>query len=321
MIENALNVDELAKGDRFEALCAMVGEAHAPLDMSSPHADDFHCAFRLLQLGPAAVWVTELAPMVFRRTPRLIRRSDPELCHLSFMTQGNLGFECQGRESTYGPYEWRPNDSSVPYTVQLGEGCTHGIALEIPKALIPLPAGRADRLIGGRLTAREGIGALLADLLLGIVSRPETYTHDDGPRLGTIVTDLVAALFAHALDAEENLPPETRRRGLVLAIERFVQMNLADPDLTPGSVAAAHHISVGHLHRLFQERGLSVAADIRRRRLEGIRHDLADPARSRLSIAEIAARWGVHNPSVLSRQFRAAYGMSPRDQRRLAPSG
>ncbi|KUL36184.1 hypothetical protein ADL12_19455 [Streptomyces regalis] len=92
------------------------------------------------------------------------------------------------------------------------------VGVEIRKALLPvLPH---QELLGRRLTGREGIGALLTDLR----------------------------------ETEGALPPETRQGALTARIQAFIQQNLHDPNLTPPVVAAAHHISLSYLHRLFQER-------------------------------------------------------------------
>src|SRR3954469_6071026 len=79
-----------------------------------------------------------------------------------------------------------------------------------------------------------------------------SYRPGDGPRLGMVAVDQLSAVFAHALDAGDSLPPETRRQSLVLRIRAFVQQHLHDPHLTPRTIATAHHISTSYLHRLFQ---------------------------------------------------------------------
>lgn len=80
-------------------------------------------------------------------------------------------------------------------------------------------------------------------------------------------------------------------------------------------MAAAHHISVSYLHRLFQERGISVAASIRRRRLQHACADLADPRMATAPIHTIASRWGFTDAAHFSRIFRTEYDMSPREYR------
>ncbi|MFE7532161.1 helix-turn-helix domain-containing protein, partial [Kitasatospora sp. NPDC057542] len=116
-------------------------------------------------------------------------------------------------------------------------------------------------------------------------------------------------------DAEDAVPPESRRRALVQRVRAFVRTHLHEPDLSPGAVAAAHHISVSYLHRLFEGEEETVAAWIRRQRLERARRDLADPALAATPVHVIAARCGFPRAADFSRAFRGAYGLPPRDFR------
>ena len=49
----------------------------------------------------------------------------------------------------------------------------------------------------------------------------------------------------------------------------FIQQHPGDPGLSPAEIAAAHHISLRLLHKLFQEQGETVAGWIRARRRWG----------------------------------------------------
>jgi AraC-like DNA-binding protein len=168
------------------------------------------------------------------------------------------------------------------------------------------------------LSVQEGFGALLRQLLTQLARGTDAYLPADGPRLGSVVVDLLSALFAQALEAESSLPPETRQETLVLRIRAFVRDHLHDPNLTPGAIAAANHISRSYLYRLFEHEEESIAAWIRGQRLEGARRDLAEPALGTTPIHAIAARWGFPRAADFTRAFRSAYGIPPRDYRQGA---
>lgn len=133
-----------------------------------------------------------------------------------------------------------------------------------------------------------------------------------------VAIDLAGAVLAGQVDAAERLPPQTRRQTLVSRIDAFIQSNLGDPDLTPATIAAHHHISLGYLHRIFSSRELTVAAQIRRQRLERCRVDLADPQLRTHPIHVIATRWGFRHAADFTRAFRAAHGVTPSDYRQQA---
>jgi len=95
-------------------------------------------------------------------------------------------------------------------------------------------------------------------------------------------------------------------------IMTFVDEQLHDPHLSPTSIAAAHHISVSYLHRLFKDHDTTLWAWVRRERLDRARRDLADPRLLHLPVHRIAARWGYRDHATFTRAFRAAFGVPPR---------
>ncbi|MEU7986772.1 helix-turn-helix domain-containing protein [Streptosporangium canum] len=321
--ETVFRSDDVPAADRFEHWRELVSQAHAPMDMSSDYREDFRASQRLLDLGPVSVWRTAFQPVCCRRTPKLIRQSDPEGVHLSLPTNGPLVTVREDHEIVYGPYDLCVYDTSRPTELHAGDfsNLHTGVALDIPKTLLHLPGNTLEKLTTRQLPVREGFGALLAHFLIHLMEGTGSYQPSDGLRLGTVAVDLVSALFAHTLDAGDVLPPETRRRTLMLRIHAFVELNLADRALTPAVIAAHHHISVRYLQLLFQQQDKTVMGWIRRRRLERCREDLADPSLRAHSIRAVALRRGFATSADFSRAFRSAYGMSPSEYRHSARAG
>lgn len=304
--------------DRLASWRARVGRTAAPLDVTSEYAADHRAELRQLELGPVTVWSASFLPTRFLRNARMVRQSDPEICHLRLVLGGGLTFDHCGLTDRFGPGDLYLADSSRPgdlRSCEAGQGRPLRImGLEVSKSLLPVPPH--GELLGRRLSGREGIGALLTDFLTGLDRQADTLRQADAPRLGRGVLDLLSAWIAQVREAERTLPPDTRHRALTERIRAFIRQDLHDPELTPPVIAAAHHISVSHLHRVFQEqRGETVAAWIRRQRLEGARRDLADPALRTTPIHAIAARWGLPRASDFTRAHRRAYGMSPMEYR------
>ncbi|MFJ4921808.1 helix-turn-helix domain-containing protein [Streptomyces sp. NPDC088725] len=318
LVETVFRSEDVPAADRFECWRELMSRAYAPMELRSDHAADFRVHQRLIGLGAVSVWPGEFLPLVFRRTPKLIRQSDPEVYQLTLVLKGS-GTLILGRdEVTCDAYEFHTNESSRPSETWTGQEQLRIVGVEFPKEQLPMPRGRADQAIGRRMSAKEGVGALLAQFLIQLTSDTAQYAPEDGPRLGMVVTDLVAALFAHSLGSDTSLAPDTRRRTLTLRIQAFIQRHLHDPDLTPRSIAAAHHISLSYLHRLFLDEDATVAFWIRRQRLERARHDLTNPAFRTAPIHSIATRWGFTHHADFSRAFRTAYGLPPRDYRHQA---
>ncbi|MER7694999.1 AraC family transcriptional regulator, partial [Streptomyces sp. NPDC097610] len=253
LTETAFSTRNVLAPDRFSYWRSRISQSDVPMDIDGGHAADTTASHRVLSLGAVQLWTMEHSPMTLRRTRKLIQRSDPELYHFSLNLRGTMGLTCSDHEAAYERHDLVLHDTSRPNIMRAITSHTEdtilGTGLFIPRKLLPLPENAIDSLIMRRLPAREGIGALLAQFLTQVSRDSASYRPGDGPRLGMIALDLLSALFAHALDDDNSLPPESHHQTLVLRIRAFVQANLGDPQLTPRTVAAAHHISTSYLHR------------------------------------------------------------------------
>ncbi len=129
--------------------------------------------------------------------------------------------------------------------------------------------------------------------------------------LGCATIDLVRALILSAADE----PPEVMEQTLVARARAYVRRHLDEPELSPGSIAAALAVSPRQLYRACAAADLRLAQWIITTRLERAKAELTDPRARRQSIATIARRWGFKDPTHFARRFRAAYGMLPSDWR------
>ncbi|NUR86124.1 MAG: helix-turn-helix domain-containing protein [Nonomuraea sp.] len=195
----------------------------------------------------------------------------------------------------------------------------HGVEqvlMRVPRARAPRLAERLDRLVARPIPGDTGYAGLLAGMLARIADDHAGFAESDKQRLNRVLLDLLAGMAGQVLGQEE----QSARRTLLPLVQRHIRAHLHDPDLTPRSVAAAHHMSLRTLQRLFQQDGLTVSAWIRLQRLEGCRRDLADPLQRHLPIHAVAARWGFPRAADFTRAFRAQYGMPPSRLRRSGPA-
>lgn len=323
LTETVFRTADVPAPDRFDAWRECMGSVMAPMDITSSHASDFMADQRLTRLGAVSVWPVTMHPSRYRRTRKLVRQSDPELYHLTLVLPGSatLGVAHEDRRTTHRAHDLYLLDSSRPYDVGTGEeqALIVGVGVEIPKALLPLSGkDRLDPLLGRRLSGRDGFGALLVQFLTRLATGGDTYRAADAPRLCDVLLDLIAGLLANELDGDAVPSASSRDRATILRVRDHVQRHLHDPQLSPQTVAAAHHLSIRQLHRLFEAEDVSVAGLIRERRLERVRRDLADPATAGTPVQAVAARWGFTSPAHFSRVFRAAYGVTPGEYRHSA---
>jgi AraC-like DNA-binding protein len=195
------------------------------------------------------------------------------------------------------------------------------VVIGFPRQLLPVGRDDARRLTAVRVRGDRGVGRLASSLARQL-PRQLGARSPAGPasraRLGAALLDLLTVALASQVDVGDQVPADTQQRALLLRVHAFVEERLSDPQLSPAVIAAAHHMSVRSLYKLFEDQETTLASWIRRRRLERCRQALMDPAQRAVPVSTIAARWGLTNAAHFSRVFRAAYGMAPVDYRRMA---
>ncbi|WP_437977390.1 helix-turn-helix transcriptional regulator [Sorangium sp. So ce295] len=96
-----------------------------------------------------------------------------------------------------------------------------------------------------------------------------------------------------------------------------IEVRLGDPTLQPADIARAQGVSRRYLDGVMAEQlGCSLAAHIRRRRLERAASELS--LRPLEAVSEVAARWGFRDTSHFTRLFRGHFATTPAAYRRAA---
>ncbi|WP_280249902.1 helix-turn-helix domain-containing protein [Nocardia abscessus] len=319
MLATEFSTESLSSEDQLECWLDLMDRELVPTRMRCTTDDGFPASARTLTWEGMQVSAMTYPSVHVRRTPKLIRQSDPEACQVNLVLDGAAAILQAEREAIIGAGEFALFDTSRPF--EGWRSCGIGdrtITLQIPRALLPLPDNGIKRLTATTFGARHGMGAVFARWLIDLVTRAEEFTPADVSTLTSVTVDLLSAVLAAPLDTEGMPAPESRRRALRSQISGFIEQRLGDPALTPATIAAAHHISLRTLQQLFAADETTPAAWIRRHRLERCRRDLADPHLRGRPIHSIAARWGFTDPAHFSRVFRRAFGASPSDYRHHA---
>ncbi|MDR7277206.1 AraC-like ligand-binding domain-containing protein [Catenuloplanes atrovinosus] len=309
----------IAPQDRLEAWREITAASLAPTAIDCPEPEAFSAHLRAVPLGGAQITSLAYTALAARRTPREIRRSDPEYYQVGLIRAGRQGVAQNDASALLGCGDLVIYDSSRPFeAVVSADSRAESVVLQFGKRMLPLPAKQVAGLCAVSLPGAEGIGRLLATFLASMADGRTRCTERDALRLETIAVDLTTAVLAHHLE-RDNPPLCSPTRTLYLRIVAFIEQNLHDPDLSPVTIALAHRISARYLHRIFQQHHpVSVAGHIRTRRLDQARRDLADPRLGHLTIAAIARRWGFPRPADFSRAFHRQTGVPPRDYRNSA---
>ncbi|HEY7489362.1 MAG TPA: helix-turn-helix domain-containing protein [Streptosporangiaceae bacterium] len=308
---------------RLDAWKSVVCDTLGPLDMRADPDVPLRGEIGAGRLGPVVVGTVRTAtPHSVHRTAGLIRNDGRELYRVVLIMSGSVLLRQGDRTARLRRGEFAIYDFNRPYELRY-EAAVRLAVFGFPHEMLALPADPVAQLAAVPIVTDEGTGAIAAPLLRRVALDLETYQPASASRLSSVVMNVVTATVAERVELTGSLPVEERQRTLLLRIHEFVEQHLGEIDLGPAVVAAAHHISVRHLHRLFERQHTTVAAWIRHRRLERCRADLADPALVALPVSAVACRWGLPDSAQFSRMFRRTYGASPAEYRRtcLMPQG
>ena len=306
---------DLPPGQRFEYWKHAVSDTFVPLEVSSPGGDaDFRGRLRGCELGSLRLIEVLADPHTAHRTARLVKVAPAGCYKIGVQLRGTSVLIQDGREATLSPGEFAFYDTDRPYTLAFSDP-HRMLVLIFPRDMLGLPQSRLAGLTATRLPGETGgLATLIGPFLSQIADLLDDTGSRDGIRLAGNVLDLLGTVLTERLDCVPP-DPDTAHRALMLQITAFIEEHLGEADLAPAQIAAAHHISLRQLHKLFHTGGTTVAGYIRQRRLEHCGHDLRDPRCSARPVAAVGARWGYPDPAHFSRLFKASYGMGPRDYR------
>jgi AraC-like DNA-binding protein len=318
-VDVVIRTDLLPAGQRLSYLRQRCLSLPEPVEITSTEAAVPGSLTRFREAGPASIGSLHTHGPVdwtIRRGPVLIRRGDPESFRLLLNVDGVTGMDQHGRQTQLDPVQMALYDTSTPLTGWRRTPSAPGTLLMMmfPYASLGHPPRRVRALIGTPVAGRRGYGALVAQTLVRLERDADQFSAEQLAAGSRAVLELLRALLGSLQDGGE--PPRGDRAALMTQIEAYVNQRLGDR-LTPAGIAAAHHISVRTLHRLFAERGRAVGQWIHDLRLDRCRRELAAAGGPPRTIQMLAQRWGFADGPHLSRSFRAAYGLSPHEFREL----
>ncbi|MGP4093218.1 AraC-like ligand-binding domain-containing protein [Nonomuraea sp. KM90] len=309
-----IRTSDLPAKRRHEAWRSIVCDTLGPLDLRIDPDAPLRGEIEFGKLGDVGVGrIDTSTPHSVHRTSGLIRRENPGLYRVVLALSGSPRLAQDGRQTQLSRGEFAIYDFTRPYELAYDSAVRLAV-FSLPHDQLSVPIDAVATLAALPIGAETGAAALAVPLLRRVALDHETYRPGSAARLSTVVTDLVSAAVAERLELTRSLPGDARQRTLLLQVHAFVEQHLGELDLDPATIAAAHHISVRYLHRLFESENTTVAAWIRQRRLERCRTDLL--AGGTESVSVVGARWGLPDSAHFSRLFRRAYGMPPAEYRR-----
>lgn len=305
----------------FAQFSAAVSRSFVPLAVSTRHPERF--AGRITSASGSDFQLTEVTATehVVERTPELIVSAQRDHYKIGLMLAGNGLLIQDGREALLSPGTLAIYDTSRPYTLEFG-GPFRTMVVMVDKCSLQLPETAVGQLTAVGMGSGAGAAGLVVPFLGQLAANLSRLSPVAASRLSRNAVDLITTMLAD--EVMTRSVPIDARTAMLQRIMEFIDGNLSSPELVPRAIAAAHFISVRHLHNLFHDNGTTVSRWIKDRRLERCRHDLLDVAQAGLSVATIAGRWGFFDATHFSRDFKEKFGAPPsecRPTRRVTSAG
>lgn len=310
-----LNTAALRPKDRSEAFYAAMMSASVPSRVEHEDPDgDVHARMDFWQLGAPDLFRNEGSGIRLVRTPKHVRIGAPERLALAVHVIGAGLFSQAGFDRRVNTGELMLVDLTAPYEFAWrGHGASQAFQIDYTDLGLSVETVRA--------AAKRLRSSPLYELVLHhLTTLPSVSDSLQGTQsaamLGAATTQLVRALLTSA--AEDDEQQHLAMADVLFArITWYARQHLADPDLSPARIAAAHSISLRYLYKLFAKHHVSFEQWLIGERLERARRELASPGSRHRSIAAIAAQWGFFDSGHFARRFRRAHGMTPQEWRHL----
>ncbi|WP_374315057.1 helix-turn-helix domain-containing protein [Microbacterium sp.] len=285
-----------------------VSNAVVALDVHTEQDDRFRGALDAAAAGDIHVFGISADEHSVHRTPGLIARAPQQYFKFSLIERGTGLIVQDGREISLRAGDMAIYDTDRPYSLLFDDAMRMSVVM-FPKVMLDIPADTITRLTATRLDGNGGVGAMIGPYVASLARGAGELDAHLARRMFRTAVDMVGTLL------EANLGPEvtsTDAHGTLLRrVLDYIDENLPDSELSPGQIAAAHFISVRHLHAVFNEQGTTVSTMIRTRRLERCYDALVDPQQAHLSITAVAMAHGFVDAAHFSRTFRAHFGVPP----------
>ena len=300
---------DMAAADREEAWRHLISTTHLPwtMDVSPERPGRALARISRRRLGNIDLVDTLCPPCSGRRTPADLQRSPGEYVGVLVVHAGREVVSQGDREVEVGDgalIAWDSVQLASFAVLETSRKQNLLIPRERFQQLMPRPELATFRAV------QPGPALELFRAYLRSVSAADLEP-SAAAAAGNAALELLGAVLGSVIVPNRSVV----RDALRAKVKEYIEVNLGERGLRPGSVALAHGISVRTLYVLFQDEGDTIGGYVRRRRLARAHGELTRPDSPR-TITEIATRWGFADAPHFSRSYLAEYGVTPSQARR-----
>jgi AraC-like DNA-binding protein len=265
---------------------------------------------------PIRVWrnVLENATLTFWRNWDDIRQDGRDVYVLWFVRRGQFTLSQAGHDCAAEAGHCLIMTAGIPFRLQtlLDRQSRHeSMCMLVPRHLVSSVSDEIPLAVPVSAEHGDGAAARGACQLL----------FDLGRQLSPDVAEALAATSIKAITrairgprAVSDLPRSEERW---LHIKAFIASQFSDPELSISKIAQRCNTSIRYVCSLAEAHDTTISELIWKSRLEKAKQWLQGPTMRHRTTAEIARMAGFKSAAHFSRRFKHAYGLAPREFRRL----
>jgi AraC family transcriptional activator of tynA and feaB len=315
-VETVFSTKEVHPRDRFEYWHEIACKIIVDHSSKPESRQSFEAKLQVGAIADVGLVLFENSPMDVLHTQRQVAHATGDKLFVCRQVAGTLVLEQSGREIVLEPGDVTLLDPLLPYAGKFQQG-SKALVVKVPRRALEARVGKTRDMTTRVMRPVHGEYNLMSWILATLPANAGRLGSAAEEILKEQALDWIAVSLAKM--TEGHTPRLSSARSLAsMSIRAAIEARLADPCLSVNSVAAAAGVSIRYANAVLAEEDMSIMRLVQARRLERCRRALEDPLQSRRTVSEIAYGWGFSDMTHFGRRFKAAYGMLPRDCRRLA---
>jgi len=284
--------------------------AHVTFNPADPA--DFEAELRVGAIGPLGLARVTTKRVDIERNRAHINRGGARMFSFLLLARGSGEFEHCGHATALQAGDFTLCDNAAPHRLHSGDA-TELVVLRVTPEVIREHLPNPELWCGMRLPSDSIFAAAAVNMVRDIFARLDVMPERFARTVADNLLDVLATSIGMTFDVPGSASSIVARR---IQAQRYVEIHLCDPELTPPRVAGALHISTRYLRMLFEGERESIASYILRRRLDECARQLANPLLRGRTITQIAFATGFNSAAHFTRAFSRQYCATPSEYRR-----
>ncbi|WP_194288244.1 helix-turn-helix domain-containing protein [Agrobacterium tumefaciens] len=306
------NTEQLGRANKLSAWQEYMSSVYYDLDIVPLSEDKVRGELYEVQFPSVGLSHFKADAQKVVRHKSAAQRDKSENFVFLFPTRQRMAFEQNGRAGVVLPGSVFLLNSAEGYRIDVPDQ-SENVTLKISCAALRSRVNKIDDICGTKNFANPFLVPVVAQMGAQLL---KFDGGGDSMKLEQTLTDLICLMIE--THPESDLTMRDRQSLVSVMYDRlisYMRAHFRDRNLSPTSIAGAHRISVGYLHRVFNRHGTTFGDMVMEIRLmEACR--LLQHARTSnrpINLGEIGYSCGFVSQAHFSSRFKQRFGVSPRN--------